>query len=207
MKTPKHIAFIMDGNGRWGLDRGLSRSAGHKAGYKKIPEIIEACIDLGIPVISVFVWSTENWTRPEPEVNYLMSELKRNLSQFVQKLHEKGIRFRHIGSHENVDRDLLHKISEAEEITQNNQRATFNFVFNYGSRAEIIDTVRRILSKDTKLTNITERSISDELWTGGLPDVDILVRTGGEKRLSNSSRIAGLTGTVCSPILTWLPSM
>lgn len=175
----------MDGNGRWAQARGLPRSAGHKAGYEQIPEILEACINLGIPVISVFVWSTENWKRPENEVNYVMIELKRNLSKFVNKLHEKGIRFRHIGSHENLEQDLLNKISQAEEITQNNQIATFNFLFNYGSRTEIIDTVRRIASKDTDFTEIAEDTISNELWTGGLPDVDILVRTGREKRLSN----------------------
>lgn len=185
MVTPNHIAFIMDGNGRWAQARGLPRSAGHKAGYERIPEILEACIDLEIPVISVFVWSTENWARPETEIRYLMAELKENLSQFVNKLHEKNIRFRHIGSHKNLGHNLMNKIMDAEEITKNNQKATFNFVFNYGSRAEIIDTVRRIVSRDVKPSEISENTISDGLWTSELPDVDILVRTGSEKRLSN----------------------
>ena len=114
-----------------------------------------------------------------------MTELKENLSQFVDKLHERNIRFRHLGSRENLDHDLMNKILDAEEITKNNQKATFNFMFNYGSRAEIIDTVRRIVSKDVKLAEISENTVSDSLWTSGLPDVDILVRTGSEKRLSN----------------------
>jgi undecaprenyl diphosphate synthase len=185
MKTPKHIAFIMDGNGRWAQSRGLPRSAGHKAGFKRIPEILEAFIDLGIQVISIFVWSTENWARPKAEVNYLMTELKQNLPKFIKELHKKGIRFHHIGIKDNLDHELLKVLSEAEETTRQNHNAIFIFAFNYGSHAEITDTVRKIVIKYPNIKEISENTISSELWTTGLPDVDILIRTGKEKRLSN----------------------
>jgi len=114
-----------------------------------------------------------------------MTELTHNLSRFIDKLHEKEIRFRHIGTHQHLDRELSSKISEAEALTQTNRKATFNFLFNYGSRAEITDTVRKIVKKYPRTDEITDDTVSGELWTSGLPDVDILVRTGREKRLSN----------------------
>lgn len=182
---PKHIAFIMDGNGRWAKSRGVRRSLGHKAGYERIPTILETCIELDIEVISIFVWSTENWSRPKAEVNYIMTALIKNLPKFVKELHKKGIRFHHSGSQDNINQKLLKTIVKAEELTQYNNNAILNFAFNYGSRAEITETVRRIVRQKLNIDEISITTISQNLWTAGLPDVDILVRTGKEKRLSN----------------------
>ena len=185
MRRARHIAFIMDGNGRWAQSRGLPRSKGHKAGYEKIPSILEACIALDLNIVSVFVWSTENWGRPKKEANYIMTRLQKELPKFARELDSRGIRFQHIGRKEGIDTKILNVINEAEEMTRHHRKAVFNFLFNYGARAEIYNALQKIIADKVIPTSITEEIISQYLWTAELPDVDILVRTGGEKRISN----------------------
>jgi undecaprenyl diphosphate synthase len=185
INKPRHIAFIMDGNGRWAQSQGLPRSKGHKAGYEKIPSILEACIALDLNIVTVFVWSTENWGRPKTETNYIMTRLKKELPKFARELDSRGIRFQHIGRKEGIDAKILNVINEAEEMTRHHRKAVFNFLFNYGARAEIYNALQKIIVDKVIPTSITEEIISQYLWTAELPDVDILVRTGGEKRISN----------------------
>jgi undecaprenyl diphosphate synthase len=182
---PTHVAFIMDGNGRWAQQRGLPRSAGHKAGFEHIPDVLEICHDLGIQIVSAFAWSTENWGRPKPEVDFIVQSLEKHLTRFVNELHTRGVRFVHSGSRDNLSSKALQVIDKAVELTQNNGPSMFNLAFNYGGRAELVHVASELVAKWAQPGAISEATINDRLWTSGLPDVDLLIRTGGDKRLSN----------------------
>jgi undecaprenyl diphosphate synthase len=184
-KIPHHVGIIMDGNGRWARSRGLPRVAGHKAGTDNLRRVLRACSDLGVKVLSVYAFSTENWGRPPDEVAGLMTILGQAIRRETQDLHANGVCIRHSGRLEGVAPRLAQQIQEAVALTCNNTRITLNVAFNYGGRAEIVDALRHILADGLRPEDVTEDLISDYLYTGGLPDPDLIIRTGGEYRLSN----------------------
>lgn len=185
MIVPRHVAFIMDGNGRWARQQGLPRSAGHKAGYERIPDVLETCRDFGIEVVSGFAWSTENWDRPRPEVDYVMQLLEENLSRFVEELHRRNIRFVHSGMRARLTATAREALDRALALTSQNDGGVFNLAFNYGGRAEIVHAARRLVARDVSTDEVSEGVVREQLWTAGLPDVDLVIRTGGDHRLSN----------------------
>ena len=189
---PKHIGFIMDGNGRWAKMRGLERSEGHKAGAKTFRRVVEYCADVGIEHVTFYAFSTENWSRPENEVKALMKLFKEYLLEADERESENDIRqsrIRFIGEREGLPKDLLRLIEKAEKISSKYSKITVNIALNYGGRAEITHAVKEIAEKvkDGKLSvgEISEKLISDHIYTSGQPDPDIIVRPSGEYRLSN----------------------
>jgi len=187
--TPRHVAIIMDGNGRWANRRGLPRSVGHRRGVEAVRRTVRAAIELGIPYLTIYSFSSENWSRPADEIDDLMGLMKRFIRRDLAELHQSGVRIRIIGERDNVDPELLALIDEARELTRENQSLTLVIAFNYGSRAEIAKAARRLaeevaagrLSPD----EVTAEALSAALDTQGIPDPDLLVRTSGEMRLSN----------------------
>jgi undecaprenyl diphosphate synthase len=184
-RVPTHVAIIMDGNGRWAAQRGLSRQAGHRAGTENIRRVIEAFGDRGVKYLTLFAFSTENWGRPKKEVDALLRLLGRVINREINTLHEKGVRLRHIGRLDPLSPRLQKKVQEAIELTKNNQRMTVNVAFNYGGRAEILDAVRHIVADGLPSERIDEEVFRSYLYTAGLPDPDLIIRTAGELRLSN----------------------
>jgi undecaprenyl diphosphate synthase len=184
-RVPTHVAIIMDGNGRWAAQRGLSRQAGHRAGTENIRRVIEAFGDRGVKYLTLFAFSTENWGRPKKEVDALLRLLGRVINREINTLHEKGVRLRHIGRLDPLSQRLQKKVQEAIELTKNNQRMTVSVAFNYGGRAEILDAVRHIVADGLPPERIDEEVFRSYLYTAGLPDPDLIIRTAGELRLSN----------------------
>jgi undecaprenyl diphosphate synthase len=185
MAVPYHVAFIMDGNGRWAKSRGRPRLVGHRAGAAALHRTVEACARAGIKIVTVYAFSTENWDRPRDEVTGLMRLLAEQIAHQAPALHENGVQIRHIGTERGVAPALVKRIRGAVELTRNNTRLILNVAFNYGGRAEIVDAVRRIVAEGVPLEQIDEDAISRRLYTAGLPDPDLVVRTGGEMRISN----------------------
>lgn len=179
------MAFIMDGNGRWAQTRGLPRSVGHKAGLENIKTVLKACYDKGTEIVSVFAWSTENWSRPHREVSYIMHVLEKHLPHLVKALHEKNIRFNHLGSMERFSSQAQEVLKWANHLTEKNGPLTFNLAFNYGGRDDIIHSLKMIVAKKIPSDMITQATIDKFLYTAGLPDIDLLIRSGGEMRVSN----------------------
>jgi len=184
-RVPHHVGIVMDGNGRWAQARGLSRLAGHKAGTNNIRRVLEAAAELGIKVLTLYAFSTENWGRPAEEVTGLMNLLGEVIRRETRDLHANGVRIRHSGRLNGIAPNLQRQIQEAVELTSNNLRITLNVAFNYGGRAEIVDAIRHIMQDGHPAEAVTEALISQYLYTGDLPDPDLIVRTGGEYRLSN----------------------
>ncbi|MGC9360948.1 MAG: isoprenyl transferase [Anaerolineae bacterium] len=184
-RVPRHVAIIMDGNGRWAKARRLPRTAGHRAGAENLPEVVQAAVEFGIEQLTLYAFSTENWARPRAEVRALLALAESVLDNRLQELHESGVRLRHLGRTEGLPQALLRKIAYAEELTAGNTRLGLNIAFNYGGRAEIVDAVKAILEEDLSPSEIDEQTISDHLTTRGLPDPDLVIRTAGEMRLSN----------------------
>ena len=182
---PVHIAFVPDGNGRWAEKRGLPRLAGHKAGVKIMASLVEYLSELGIQYVTLYGFSTENWGRPEEEVSGLFRVLEERIKKDVPRLHRKGVKVRHLGRIGQLPDWLQTSIQGAEERTRNNAGLTLNLAFNYGGRVEIVDAVRRIVAENISPDTIDEKLVSNYLYTAGIPDVDLLVRTGDEWRLSN----------------------
>ena len=186
---PRHVAIIMDGNGRWATDRGLPRIAGHRAGVEALREVIKACRELKVGVLTVYAFSTENWKRPREEVDALMRLLVEYLRKEIDELHRNDVRIKAIGRVTDLPLFQLQEIRRAEAKTRENQGLTVNVALNYGGRAEIVDAVKRIAEKvqrrETELQAIDDSTVSEHLYTAGLPDPDLLIRTGGEVRLSN----------------------
>jgi undecaprenyl diphosphate synthase len=185
MRIPRHVAFIMDGNGRWAQQRGQPRSAGHKAGYERIRDVLETCADLGVEVVSCFAWSTENWGRPRAEVEFILRAVEEQLPRFAAELKSRGVRFVHSGSPHGLPEGTRQALEQAMEVTRSGGPRVFNLVFNYGGRAEIAHVARSMLRSGIGGRDVTEQRVEACLWTKGLPDVDLVVRTGGEARLSN----------------------
>ena len=182
---PRHIAFIMDGNGRWAKQRGLSRLDGHRAGVKNIHPIIKFLNSRGIKYVTLYAFSTENWSRPEDEVNGIFHLCENMIVEESQELHKNGVRLRHIGSLEGLSDKLQESINKALKLTANNTGMTIGLALNYGGRAEITDAVRRIISDGLKPGELDEKRFRDYLYTTDFPDVDLVIRTGGEFRTSN----------------------
>lgn len=184
-RVPRHVGIIMDGNGRWARRRGLPRIAGHRAGTENLRRVLRAAVEFGIEVLTIYAFSTENWGRPEDEVKGLLSILKRVIDREVPKLHERGVRLRHIGRLEGIPPELTQKIHDAIELTKDNERLILNVAFNYGGQAEIVDAVREIIADGVPAGAVDEDLISGYLYTASQPDPDLIIRTSGEMRLSN----------------------
>jgi len=182
MKPLKHIAIIMDGNGRWGLKKKKNRNFGHKQGLNVIENIINFVLDSEIKILTLFAFSTENWKRPQKEIDYLFSLLEFFLENKIEKLSKKKICIKFIGNKKRIKKSLVKKMSNAEKITQFNDKLQINIALNYGSKDEIINSVNILKKKKLKL-NI--KNLEDNLYTKKLPDPDILIRTGNTNRLSN----------------------
>jgi undecaprenyl diphosphate synthase len=182
---PSHIAIIMDGNGRWAQRRHLPRIVGHRAGERNLQRILRACSDIGVQMLTVYAFSTENWGRPKTEVNGLMALFADASERETQNLHKNGVRVRHVGSLEGVPPHLQRSIRRVVDLTRDNQRITLNVAFNYGGRAEIVEAVKRIVADGVPPEEIEESTISRYLYTAELPDPDLVIRTAGEMRLSN----------------------
>ncbi len=184
-RVPYHVAIIMDGNGRWARKRNLPRIAGHKAGTDNLRRILRACVELGIKVLTLYAFSTENWRRPQEEVNGLMNILETVIERELDELDRNGVQIRHIGRLDRVPEGLQRKINSAVERTRHNDKLILNVALNYGGRAEIVDAVRAMLAAGLHPEYIDEDTISRYLYTGGLPDPDLIIRTSGEYRTSN----------------------
>jgi undecaprenyl diphosphate synthase len=186
---PRHIAIIMDGNGRWATKRGLPRMAGHRAGVTTLHRVVKTCAQWGIPMLTVFAFSTENWHRPKDEVHFLLRLFEEVFIQEVSQLHANNVRVNVIGSRRNLAENTRSRIEDAEKLTANNSGLILNIAFNYGGRAEILNACRILCQQvqQHKLdpNTIDENMFSALLFTGGLPDPDLLIRTGGEMRVSN----------------------
>jgi len=183
---PHHIAIIMDGNGRWARKRGLPRVAGHRAGISSVREVVEGSAELGIPVLTLYAFSVENWKRPESEVSTLMSLLKEYLNRELESIHRQNIRFCTIGRTDQLDPTVQRELQRGIERTRLNTGMVFNVALNYGGRAEIVDAVNRILANGFRDSGaVSEEDFSKYLYTAGLPDPDLLIRTSGELRVSN----------------------
>lgn len=183
--VPKHVAIIMDGNGRWAKKRGLPRNAGHRAGAENLRRIINSAVEFGIEILTIYAFSTENWDRPKMEVQALMKLFARVLSKESQSLHEQGVCIHHLGELTGVNPDLTRKLQNALELTKNNERLILNVAFNYGGRAEIIHAVRQMLADGISPDALNEELFDSYLFTKGLPDPDLVIRTSGELRISN----------------------
>jgi undecaprenyl diphosphate synthase len=183
--VPGHIAIIMDGNGRWAQRRHLPRIAGHRAGERNLHRIVQTCADLGVRMLTVYAFSTENWGRPQREVNGLMALFAEASDRETWNLHRNGVRVRHVGTLDGVPTGLRGSIQRVVELTRHNERITLNVAFNYGGRAEIVEAVRRIVAAGIPSSEIDEDTISRYLFTADLPDPDLVIRTAGEMRLSN----------------------
>ncbi len=184
-QLPRHVAIIMDGNGRWATARGLPRLHGHRAGTDNVREVLEASVEFGIQYLTIYAFSTENWTRPPDEVNGLFQIMAEVIRDETADLHRNGVCVRHIGRSEGLPEDLLEAIKEATALTRANRRIILNVAFNYGGRAEVVDAVRRIIRDGIPAESVTEDLVSRYLYTEGQPDPDLIIRTAGEMRLSN----------------------
>lgn len=184
-KTPRHVAIIMDGNGRWAKKHGKPRMAGHRAGMEALHNVVQAASDMGIEYLSVYAFSTENWSRSKEEVGGLMDLAVEYFFREIEELNAKNVRVRVIGEEEGLPDKVKQAAKNAEEKTGNNTGLTLNVMLNYGGRDEIVTAVRKIVDSGLKPEQITEEVISDCLMTAGQPDPDIMIRTSGEKRISN----------------------
>ncbi|MCD9622379.1 polyprenyl diphosphate synthase [Rhabdothermincola salaria] len=185
-RIPRHIAAVMDGNGRWAQRRGLKRTEGHAAGEEALFDTVEGALELGIDWLTVYAFSTENWRRPRDEVRYLMGFNESLLVRRRDELNERGVRIRFVGRRDwRVPKRLLRRMDESIELTRDNRTLTLTIAFNYGGRAEIVDAVRALVAEGVPADKIDERAIARRLYDPEMPDPDLVVRTSGEYRLSN----------------------
>jgi undecaprenyl diphosphate synthase len=182
---PRHIAIIMDGNGRWAKQRGLPRMEGHRAGVDNIRPLVKSLNSHKIEFVTLYAFSTENWKRPEKEVYGLFHILEEIIGKIARELHEYGVRIRHIGRLEGLSSKIQKSIKEAIELTADNTGMTLAVALNYGGRAEIIDAVRKLVQEGISARDIDEKTFAGYLYTDGFPEVDLVIRTGGELRTSN----------------------
>jgi len=185
IKIPTHVGLIMDGNGRWATQRGLPRLAGHKAGVENVKPTVLAAKKFGIKYLTFYAFSTENWKRPQDEVSGIMNLLSIFIDREVNNLHKEGVRILHIGRRERLDQSLRKKIEDAIELTKNNTAITVQMGLDYGGRDEITQAVHKIVSLGVPPEAVTEELISQNLYTAGIPDPDLVIRTSGEMRTSN----------------------
>ena len=187
-KMPTHIAFILDGNGRWAKNKGLPRTAGHHKGANTLQEIVKACSNLGIKYCTAYVFSTENWSRPESEISFIMKEIKKICKDY-QKFVKLNIKVKIIGVRDYLTKDIIEMLDLVTQKTSNCTGMTLLLAFNYGARREMIDCVKEIVNKinnnEIKIYDLNEKIIEDNLYTKDIPSVDFLIRTSGEIRVSN----------------------
>ncbi|MGZ9224478.1 MAG: isoprenyl transferase [Anaerolineales bacterium] len=184
-RLPRHVAMIMDGNGRWALSRGLPRLAGHKAGTENLRRVIRASVEFGIKYLTIYAFSTENWGRPPEEVKGLMYILEDVIDRELAELNKEGVQLRHIGRLERLAPSLQEKVLYAIELTKNNDRLVLNVAFNYGGRDEIVNAIQNIMKDGIPPEEVTDELVSRYLYTAGVPDPDLIIRTSGELRISN----------------------
>ena len=185
MISPSHIAIIMDGNGRWGLKKYKDRNKGHYFGLQNINKIINDCIKINIKYLTLYTFSTENWNRPKKEIDYLFFLFKYFYKKNFNKLNKNNIKIKFIGNLKNIPKDLKVIIKKIQDKTKNNDAITVIFAFNYGAKSELVNAFKNIIKNKNKVNKINEDLINNNLYTKNIPDPDILIRTGGEKRLSN----------------------
>lgn len=185
LAIPKHVAIIMDGNGRWATSQGRSRSDGHRAGTDNIRNVIKAFVQHGVDYVTLFAFSTENWDRPGEEVQTLISIIQEVIRKESEDLHQEGVRIQHLGRLDRLSPGLQQAILDSVELTKNNTRLILNVAFDYGGRAEITSAVQAIIRDGVKAEDITEELLATYLHTDGIPDPDLIIRTAGELRLSN----------------------
>ena len=184
-QVPLHVAIIMDGNGRWARDRGLPRLAGHRAGVDNLRRVLEAATEFGIRYLTIYAFSTENWSRPPDEVRGLLNILEDVIDRELQSLNKNGVQLRHIGRLERLSPELQAKVHQAVEMTQHNERLVLNIAWNYGGRDEIVEAVHRMMENGVLPDDVDEDLVSQYLYTAGIPDPDLIIRTSGELRASN----------------------
>ncbi|HOC20383.1 MAG: isoprenyl transferase [Chloroflexi bacterium] len=200
---PTHVGIIMDGNGRWAQARGLPRLAGHRAGVENLRRVLRAAVDFGIPILTLYAFSTENWKRPEAEVRGLLHLLREGLTKEVGELHKNGVQLRHLGDLSALPGDLQHRVQDALELTRHNTALIANIAFNYGGRMELVEAMRAIAREGLRPEEITEEVISNHLFTAGLPDPDLIIRTSGEFRISNFLIWQGAYAEYYIPSVYW----
>jgi len=184
-RLPRHVAIIMDGNGRWAASRHLPRVEGHRAGIESVRSAVESSARLGIPVLTLYAFSVENWKRPDTEVSALMGLLKHYLRLELNSLLRNNIRFHVIGQTDRLSPEIRNELERAAERTASNSGMLFNIALSYGGRAEIVDAARRLIRDGVDADDVTEQTFADRLYTAGQPDPDLLIRTSGEMRVSN----------------------
>ena len=184
-KIPQHVAIIMDGNGRWAISRGLPRLAGHKAGTENLRRVIRATVEFGIKYLTIYAFSTENWGRPPEEVKGLMYILEDVIDRELNELNKEGVQLRHIGRLERLAPTLQEKVLDAIDVTKNNDRLILNIAFNYGGRDEIVQAIQRMMKDGVPPEKVTDNLVGQYLYTAGVPDPDLIIRTSGELRVSN----------------------
>jgi undecaprenyl diphosphate synthase len=183
-RVPRHVAIIMDGNGRWAKARGLPRLAGHRAGTENLRPVLRACAEFGVEILTVWAFSTENWRRPETEVKGLLRILQEMIRREVKELHKEGVRVRHLGHVDRLPERLQKQVRDAVELTKNNTRIVFNVAFDYGGRDEIVHAVQHIIRDGIPADQVDEALLSRYMYTAGQPDPDLIIRTSGEMRTS-----------------------
>ena len=182
--VPRHVAIIMDGNGRWAKARGLPRLAGHRAGTENLRPILEACVEYGIEFLTIWAFSTENWRRPEKEVKGLLRILEFMIRRELQELHKQGVKLRHLGRLDRLPKRLQKQILDAIELTKDNHRIGLNVAFDYGGRYEIVRALKQIIHDGIPADQVSEELISSYMFTAEQPDPDLIIRTSGEMRTS-----------------------
>ncbi len=182
---PQHVAFIMDGNGRWAEQRGLPRLAGHRAGVDNVKTVLEFLEERGVDYVTIYAFSTENWNRPEDEVRGIMELLQIALEEQTQALHEKNVQVKHVGKADRLNSKLRRSVEYSQKLTADNTGITLNVAFDYGGRDEILEAVRQIIKDGVPYDQIDEILFTRYLYTADTPDPDLIIRTGGELRLSN----------------------
>jgi undecaprenyl diphosphate synthase len=184
-RVPQHVAIIMDGNGRWAIKRGLPRLAGHKAGTENLRRVIRNTVEFGIKYLTIYAFSTENWGRPPEEVQGLMFILQDVIDRELNELHKEGVQLRHIGRLERLDPRIQKKVLKAIDLTKDNDRLILNVAFNYGGRDEIVCAIQKIINDGIPAEDVTDEMVNRYLFTAGVPDPDLIIRTSGELRVSN----------------------
>ncbi len=184
-KVPGHIAIVMDGNGRWAASRGLPRLAGHRAGTENLRRVIRACVEFSVPILTIYAFSTENWARPSEEVEGLLMILEDVIDRELEELHAEGVQLRHIGRLDRLNPRLREKVLHAVELTKNNDKLILCIAWNYGGRDEIICAIQNMIGDSVKPEEIDEELVSRYMFTAGIPDPDLIIRTSGEMRISN----------------------
>jgi undecaprenyl diphosphate synthase len=200
---PRHVAIIMDGNGRWARARGLPRLAGHRAGTDNIRRVLEECTRAGVEILTIYAFSTENWKRPESEVRGLMRLLEEVIERELEELHANGVQIRHIGWLDGVSERLCRLIDQAVTLTKDNERIILNVAFNYGGRLEIIKAAQAMIRDGVSPDDLDEALFESYLTTAELPDPDLIIRTGGEMRLSNFMLWQGAYSEIYSTTTFW----